>query len=192
MKKAIISNRTYKQYNSPSVLYRKILRRIVSDKAALTSIKFQQKWQGYSQLTCQSELYINAFTLWTAKGVLRFVSVYEFCDVYICKHVLCIFSYVKMNKYSKKKLYKSYFLSLDLVNFTFFEKLSFFRDWLANSLDAWKNRGAWLQMLFNTHIYVIFLTKMASYRMKFKIDFYMFSMPLIEIQHTRLRYLSNM
>ena len=63
MKKAIISSRTYKQYNSPSVLYRKILRRIVSDKAALTSIKFQQKWQGYSQLTCQSELYINAFTL---------------------------------------------------------------------------------------------------------------------------------
>ena len=63
IKKAIIRSRTYKQYNSPSVLFRNVLRRIIADKAALTDTKFQQKWQEYNHLIIQSELYINACTL---------------------------------------------------------------------------------------------------------------------------------
>ena len=62
IKKAIIGSRSYKQYNSPAVLYRNVLRRILSDRSTLTDIKFQQKWQEYSHLIYESELYRNSFT----------------------------------------------------------------------------------------------------------------------------------
>ena len=100
IKKAIIRSRTYKQYNSPSVLYRNVLRRISFDKAA---IKFQQKWQEYCHLIYQSELYINAVLLWKTKWVLCLMSVCRCFVTYSCENVLCILSYVKMNKNKNKK-----------------------------------------------------------------------------------------
>ena len=63
IKKAIIRSRTYKQSNSASSLYRNILRRIISDKAVLSDKNFQQKWQNFTHLIHQSELYLNSFIL---------------------------------------------------------------------------------------------------------------------------------